>query len=297
MYHKPVMLHEAIEGLAIKPDGTFVDATFGGGGHAKEILNKLENGNLLGFDQDEDAMQNAFDDERFTFVNANFRFLKNFLRFYKAIPVDGILADLGVSSHQFDTAERGFSTRFESGLDFRMDRRISKDGKKVINEYSEHELKNIFRQYAEISNAARLARQIVAERKEKPIHTSSELADIAKRFARKSQENKFLAQVFQAIRIEVNDELKVLKDFLKQSYTVLKPGGRFVVISYHSLEDRLVKNYFKSGNFEGEIQKDFYGNPQLKFKLINRKPLMASEEEIKENNRARSAKMRIAEKI
>ncbi len=297
MYHKPVMLQEAIKGLAIKPDGTFVDATFGGGGHAIEILKKLKTGKLFGFDQDEDAMRNAFDDERFTFVNANFRFLKNFLRFYKAIPVDGILADLGVSSHQFDTAERGFSTRFKSELDFRMDRRIKKDGKRVINEYSEHDLKNIFRQYGEIGNAGQLARQILAERILKPINTSSELAEIAKKLARKSQENKYLAQVFQAIRIEVNEELKVLKDFLKQSFAVLKPGGRLVVISYHSLEDRLVKNYFKSGNFEGEIQKDFYGNPQLKFRMINRKPLVASEKEIKANNRARSAKMRIAEKI
>lgn len=297
MYHKPVMLHEAIEGLAIRPDGTFVDATFGGGGHAKEILNKLDNGKLFGFDQDEDAMCNALEDERFTFVNANFRFLKNFLRFYKAIPVDGILADLGVSSHQFDTAERGFSTRFESELDFRMDRRIGKDGKKVLNDYSEHELKNIFRQYGEIKNAGQLSRQIVAERKNKQINTSHELGNIARRFARRSQENKYLAQVFQAIRIEVNDELKVLKDFLRQSHAVLKPGGRLVLISYHSLEDRLVKNYFKSGNFEGEIHKDFYGNPQLEFSMINRKPLVASEEEIKENNRARSAKLRIAEKI
>ncbi|MCF8228892.1 MAG: 16S rRNA (cytosine(1402)-N(4))-methyltransferase RsmH [Bacteroidales bacterium] len=297
MYHNPVMLQEVIDGLAIRPDGVYVDATFGGGGHSEQILKKLDQGRLLGFDQDEDAMQNAFDDDRFIFVNANFRFLKNFLRFYDAIPVDGILADLGVSSHQFDTAERGFSTRFDSNLDLRMDRRINKDGRKVINDYSEHDLKTIFRNYGEIGNAAQLARTIIGERKRKSINTSAELVAIAKRFTRKPMENKYLAQVFQAIRIEVNDELKVLKDFLKQCHIVLKSGGRLVVISYHSLEDRLVKNYFKSGNFAGEIQKDFYGNPQLKFKTINRKPITASEEEIKENGRARSAKLRIAEKI
>jgi 16S rRNA (cytosine1402-N4)-methyltransferase len=298
MYHNPVMLFESIEGLAIRPEGIYVDTTFGGGGHAKAILEFLgPDGRLLGFDQDDEAMANSLADERFTFIHANFRFLINFLRFYNAVPTDGILADLGISSHQIDKAERGFSTRFDADLDFRMDRRSKLTGKKLINDYSEYDLRTILRNYGEIKNPAQLARAIVEQRNEKEICSSKQLMDLARRFTRKQHENKYMAQIFQAIRIEVNNELGVLKEFLNQAYKVLKPGGRLVVISYHSLEDRLVKNFFKTGNFEGELKKDFYGNPQLKFKQLTRKPIIPTDEEIKKNNRARSAKLRIAEKI
>lgn len=297
MYHDPVLLQESVKGLAIKADGTYADVTFGGGGHAGEILKKLSTGRLFAFDQDEEAHKNIPNDEKLVFIRANFRFLKNFLKFYHAAPVDGILADLGVSSHQFDAAKRGFSTRHDAELDMRMDKQNKLTAKQVINNYSENDLYMIFRNYGEIHNAAALSKKIVRERKEKEITNSGQLKDIAIDFTKKGMENQYLARVFQAIRIEVNKELDVLRSLLKQSLEVLKPGGRIAVISYHSLEDRLVKNFFKSGNFEGEIEKDFYGNVLSPLKVITKKPITPEEEEIKKNNRARSAKLRIAEKI
>ena len=297
MYHRPVLLKESINGLAIKPDGIYVDVTFGGGGHSAEILKQLSNGKLVAFDQDNDAMNNKFDDERFIFVNSNFIFLKNFLMFYKVMPVDGILADLGISSYQIDEPSRGFSTRFDGALDMRMNKNIDLDAGKVINNYSEKELKNIFSKYGEIRNSGKLASALINKRKEKKITTTEDLKNAIRSCIIKKNENKYFAQVFQAIRIEVNDELGALKKFLKETVNVLKPGGRLVVISYHSLEDRLVKNFMKSGNFEGDIKKDFYGNPQFDFKLINKKPIIPAEAEIKVNKRARSAKLRIAEKL
>lgn len=297
MYHRPVLLKESINGLAIKPDGVYVDATFGGGGHSAEILKQLSSGKLVAFDQDDDAMNNKFDDERFIFVNSNFIFLKNFLMFYKVMPVDGILADLGISSYQIDEPSRGFSTRFDGALDMRMNNNIDLDAGKVINNYSENELKEIFSKYGEIRNSGKLASVLINKRKEKRITTTEELKNAIRSCVIKKNENKYFAQVFQAIRIEVNDELGALKKFLKETANVLKPGGRLVVISYHSLEDRLVKNFMKSGNFKGEIKKDFYGNPQIDFKLINKKPIIPAEAEIKVNKRARSAKLRIAEKL
>ncbi len=297
MYHRPVLLNESINGLAIKPDGVYVDVTFGGGGHSAEILKQLSSGKLVAFDQDDDAMNNKFDDERFIFVNSNFIFLKNFLMFYKVMPVDGILADLGISSYQIDEPSRGFSTRFDGALDMRMNNNIDLDAGKVINNYSENELKEIFSKYGEIRNSGKLASVLINKRKEKRITTTEELKNAIRSCVIKKNENKYFAQVFQAIRIEVNDELGALKKFLKETANVLKPGGRLVVISYHSLEDRLVKNFMKSGNFKGEIKKDFYGNPQIDFKLINKKPIIPDEAEIKVNKRARSAKLRIAEKL
>lgn len=297
MYHRPVLLNESINGLAIKPDGIYVDVTFGGGGHSAEILKQLSSGKLVAFDQDDDAMNNKFDDERFIFVNSNFIFLKNFLMFYKVMPVDGILADLGISSYQIDEPSRGFSTRFDGALDMRMNNNIDLDAGKVINNYSENELKEIFSKYGEIRNSGKLASVLINKRKEKRITTTEDLKTAIRSCVIKKNENKYFAQVFQAIRIEVNDELGALKKFLKETANVLKPGGRLVVISYHSLEDRLVKNFMKSGNFEGEIKKDFYGNPQIDFKLINKKPIIPAEAEIKMNKRARSAKLRIAEKL
>ena len=297
MYHRPVLLKESINGLAIKPDGIYVDATYGGGGHSAEILKQLSTGKLLGFDKDSDAMNNKFDDERFIFVNSNFIFIKNFLMFYKVLPVDGILADLGISSFQIDEPSRGFSTRFEGALDMRMNINTDLDAGKVINNYSESELKEIFSKYGEIRNSGKLASMLINKRKERKIVTTEDLKNAIRSCVIKRNDNKYFAQVFQAIRIEVNDELRVLKTFLKETANVLKPGGRLVVISYHSLEDRLVKNFLKSGNFKGEIEKDFYGKPQVDFKLINRKPIIPAEAENNENKRARSAKLRIAEKL
>ena len=297
MYHKPVLLHECINGLAIKPAGNYVDVTFGGGGHSAEILKNLTTGKLLGFDQDKDAMNNKFDDERFIFVNANFIFLNNFLMYYKVLPVDGILADLGISSYQIDEPERGFSTRFDGTLDMRMNTKRELNAEKLINEYSESELKEIFKKYGEIKNAGKLAWILIKKRKEKRIVTTEDLKAAVQSCVIKNKENKYYAQVFQAIRIEVNDELGALKKFLSETSKALKPGGRLVIMSYHSLEDRLVKNFLKSGNFNGEIKTDFYGKPQLEFKLITRKPIIPAETEIIENPRARSAKLRIAEKL
>lgn len=298
-YHKPVMLNECLEGLEIDPDGIYVDLTFGGGGHSKAILEKLKNGHLYAFDQDQDAKANAetIDNRSFTFIEANFRFLKRYLKMYRVNQVDGILADLGISSHQIDEGSRGFSTRFDAALDMRMDQSAPKSAKEVLNEYSQDELHRIFGMYGEVRNAKTLAGAIVAERVNKPIATTADLKAILQRFAKRGKENRYYAQVFQAIRIEVNEELKVLEDALEQCAEVMKPGGRLVVMSYHSLEDRIVKNFIMKGNVQGKVEKDFYGNVLKPLEAINRKPIEASQEEIELNNRARSAKLRIAEKI
>ena len=297
MYHNPVLLNECIEGMAIRPNGIYVDVTFGGGGHSREILRKLKDGKLIAFDQDADALENTFDDERFLLINSNFRYLKNFLQLHGDIPVDGILADLGISSHQIDDAERGFSTRFEADLDMRMDRRQKLSAKTVLNTYSENELRSIFALYGELKNARRIADLVVRSRSQSEISSTEQFKEIISACAQRNKEQKFYAQVFQALRIEVNEELESLKEFLQQSLQVLKPGGRLVVMSYHSLEDRLVKNFIKTGNFEGKLEKDFYGVPDQFFKQITRKPVVAGEEELKLNTRSRSAKLRIAEKL
>jgi len=295
-YHNPVLLKECIDGLNINPEGIYVDVTFGGGGHSKEILKHLTTGKLYAFDQDEDAVKNKMEDERFVLIKQNFRYLKNFLRMYNALPIDGLLADLGVSSHQFDEAERGFSIRFDSKLDMRMDRNSNQTAADILNTYTEDELKRIFRLYGEVDNAGYLASVVFHSRKEKQIETVNDLKKAITKCVRKGKENQYYAQVFQALRIEVNKELDALQELLIQSLDVLKPGGRLVVISYHSLEDRLVKNFMRSGKFEGEIEKDFYGNQLTPFKLITRKPIIPEATEIETNNRARSAKLRIAEK-
>jgi 16S rRNA (cytosine1402-N4)-methyltransferase len=297
MYHQPVLLKESIDGLNIKKDGIYVDATFGGGGHTAKILSKLSSkGSLIAFDQDLDALKNKPEDERLILINQNFRYLRNFLKLFNAIPVDGILADLGVSSHQLDQAERGFSLRFEGDLDLRMNQRKGMTAAQIIQSYPKVKLKEIFQKYGELSNAAKIAARIEMLRSEREIRTTSELKNALKGLFPDSHEHKFLAKVFQALRIEVNDELGALKDFLDQSDEVLKPGGRFVVISYHSLEDRMVKNLFRTGNTEGVVKKDFYGNVEIKFRMISKKPVTPGDEELKLNKRARSAKMRIAEK-
>lgn len=297
MYHNPVMLAQSVDGLNIQPNGIYVDVTFGGGGHAKEILQRLNNGKLIAFDQDADALQNTIDDSRFTLIHQNFKYLKNFLRLHGINKIDGLIADLGVSSHQFDIAERGFSTRFSGDLDARMDRRNENTAASIVNNYAEQDLTRIFRLYGELKNAYSISKRISELRNETPINSIDELKKCLMPLAPRNRENKFFAQVFQALRIEVNEELEALQLLLKQCTEVLKPGGRLVVLSYHSLEDRLVKNFIKSGNFEGEIEKDFYGNVQSPFISISRKPITASEEEIEINNRARSAKLRIAEKL
>jgi 16S rRNA (cytosine1402-N4)-methyltransferase len=292
-----VMLQECLDGLNIRPDGTYVDVTFGGGGHSKAIMGKLgKNGRLLAFDQDADAQQNVIDDDRFEFIDQNFRYLKNFCRLHNAIPVNGILADLGVSSYQFDQAERGFSIRFDAELDMRMNQSGTLTAKQVINTYSEADLHRMFGMYGEIQNAKSLAKTIVTSRLNAPINTVADLKNVISNLIPRGKENKYLAQVFQALRIEVNQELEALKDFLIQSAEVLVTGGRLVVMSYHSLEDRLVKNFIAKGKFSGEVEKDFYGNDQKPFDAVSRGAITASEDEIKRNNRARSAKLRIAVK-
>ncbi|MFH1121436.1 MAG: 16S rRNA (cytosine(1402)-N(4))-methyltransferase RsmH [Bacteroidota bacterium] len=296
MYHNPVLLSECIEGLAIKPDGIYVDVTFGGGGHSRAILKNLTTGKLLAFDQDSDAMQNLPPDDRFIFINQNFKYLINFLRLYKAVPVDGILADLGISSHQIDEPERGFSTRFDAELDLRMDRKAGLSASQVVNEYPFDQLKQIFAEYGELKNAFRIARKLVETRDAEEITTTAKLKEVLLPMADRGRENKFYARIFQALRIEVNGELDALKEMLLQTLKVLKPGGRLVVMSYHSLEDRLVKNFLKTGNFEGIEHKDFYGNLISPFKPLTRKPIVPGDEEIELNNRARSAKLRIAER-
>jgi 16S rRNA (cytosine1402-N4)-methyltransferase len=296
-YHNPVLLHETVDGLNIKPDGIYVDVTFGGGGHSKEILSRLgPDGRLFGFDQDEDAWNNALPDERFALVQENFRYIKRFLRFHGVKSVDGILADLGVSSHQFDVPERGFSTRFDADLDMRMSKRNELDAYKVINEYDENNLKRVFLDYGELKVAPALARTIVEAREKKDIKTTEELKTVLAKYLPEKVKNKVLAQIYQAIRIEVNQEMEVLKEFLEQSLEILKPAGRLSVISYHSLEDRLVKRFMKNGLFEGEPERDFFGNFSVPFKMVG-KLIVPTEAEIKINNRARSAKLRIAEKI
>lgn len=296
-YHNPVLLKDCIEGLNINPDGVYVDVTFGGGGHSRAIMEKLgEKGRLIGFDQDEDAQRNIIDDQRFTLVRQNFRFMKNYLKLYGIKEVDGILADLGVSSHQFDIPERGFSTRFEARLDMRMDRNSKVDAAMVLNSYDDKKLYKIFREFGEVDNPGKLTSAIITARKEKKIETVSRLKEVIAHCMKRNKENQYLAQVFQALRIEVNNELSVLEDLLTQSADVLRPGGRLVVISYHSLEDRMVKNFFAKGKFEGEPEKDLYGNFYKPFNAITRKPIVPDEEEIKINNRSRSAKLRIAEK-
>lgn len=296
-YHKPVLLKESVDGLDIKPDGVYVDVTFGGGGHSKEILSRLgPEGRLIAFDQDADALENTIDDERFLLVNQNFRYLRRFLRFHGYTEVDGILADLGVSSHQFDEASRGFSIRFDGKLDMRMDTSKTLSAYEVVNTYEEKHLASIFKQYGELRQAPAMAKTIVSKRKESPIETTEQLKEALQRFLPKHRENKILAQLYQAIRIEVNEELEVLKAFLMQTTQVLKKGGRLSVIAYHSLEDRLVKRYMRDGLFEGQPEKDLYGRVEVPFKRVG-KFIIPSAEEIQENNRARSAILRVAEKI
>lgn len=298
-YHQPVLLKDCLDGLNIKPDGVYVDVTFGGGGHSKAILEKLgANGKLFAFDQDKDAAKNVPDDKRLTFIPQNFMYMKNFLRMYEITHVDGILADLGVSSHQFDEAGRGFSIRFDADLDMRMNQAGEKTAAKVLNEYEENKLKQIFREYGEVDNAGRLVKLIVEGRALFAINNTERFKEvIAPCTPKYNKEHQYLAKVFQALRIEVNDEMEALKELLKQSLEVLSVGGRLVVMSYHSLEDRLVKNFMRSGKFEGDPEKDFYGNITRPFDLITKKPIVPGEEEIENNNRARSAKLRIAEKV
>lgn len=296
-YHTPVLLKESIDGLQIKPQGIYVDVTFGGGGHSLEILKNLNKGKLVAFDQDDDALQNLIDDDRFIFVNHNFRFLKNFLKYHGIEKVDGILADLGVSSHHFDQPERGFSFRYDGGLDMRMNRSANVSAKDIVNQYPEQELAKIFWEYGELKSSRKLAKVIVSHRVNNQINTIKEFTDLLMPFIPKHAEHKFLAKIFQALRIEVNREMDFLKEMLLQTADVIKPGGRLVVITYHSLEDRLVKNFIKNGKFEGEAEKDFYGRIDVPFKAINRKVITPDEKEIVENNRARSAKLRIAERL
>lgn len=297
-YHIPVLARESIEGLNLQPDSQVVDATFGGGGHSRMILHELgDEGRLYAFDQDEDAAGNVIDDRRLFFIRHNFRYVKNFLQFYDVKSVDAIFADYGVSSHEFDVAERGFSFRFEGKLDMRMNREAQIDAATVVNEYSEEKLRMVFRMFGEIKNAGKLTALICKKRAERKISTTTQLKEIAAQCSPRLTENKYLAQVFQALRIEVNEEMEALKEFMQASMELLKPGGRLVVLTYHSLEDRLCKNFMKSGNFEGKVEQDFYGHFKSPFKLINRKVIIAGEEELKSNPRARSAKLRIAEKI
>jgi 16S rRNA (cytosine1402-N4)-methyltransferase len=297
MYHIPVMLNESIEGLNIKPNGTYVDVTFGGGGHSRRIMECLgEGGHLYAFDQDEDAAKNVIDDSRFTFIQQNFRYMKNFLQLYCGGKVDGILADLGVSSYQFDTPEKGFSTRFNGRLDMRMNQNAAVDASSIVNTYDVSSLASVFSRYGELRNAMSIADAITMAREVKPIETTDELKEAVARFLPRGSENKVLAQIFQALRIEVNEEMKVLEAFLSQCADVLNPGGRLVVLSYHSLEDRLVKNFMKTGNADGNLEKDFFGNQLTPYKLMTSKPIIPTDEEIQMNSRARSAKLRVAER-
>ncbi len=298
-YHEPVLLQACIDGLNIQPGGTYADVTFGGGGHSREILYHLDGGRLLGFDQDADARANAqaLADPRLTFVASNFRNLKRYLRLYKVEQVDGILADLGISSHQIDTPERGFSTRFDADLDMRMNQQADRTARQVINEYSEADLHRILGMYGEITNAKTAASAIVSARSNRPLKTVNDLKAALQRYAPRGKENKYFAQVFQALRIEVNEELQALEEFLEQVPDVLKPGGRLVIMSYHSLEDRLVKNFINKGKFHGEVEKDLFGNEIKPLQAVTRKPIEATPDEIARNPRARSAKLRIAEKI
>lgn len=298
IYHIPALLNECLEGLQIKPAGVYVDVTFGGGGHSREILNRLTpDGHLYAFDQDADAEKNSFDDSKFTFVRSNFRFLKNFLKYNGIEEVDGILADLGVSFHHFDESNRGFSFRFDNNLDMRMNTRAGITAADVINTYNETDLANLLYLYGELKTSRRLASSIVKARSQAAIKSSERLLEIVSPYINRKQEKKELAQLFQALRIEVNNEMDSLKQLLKQSLEILKPGGRLVVLTYHSLEDRMVKNFFKTGNTEGIVEKDFFGKVNTPFRLVNNKVIAPSEEEIKQNPRSRSAKLRIVEKL
>lgn len=296
-YHKPALLHESIEGLDIKPKGTYVDLTFGGGGHSLGVLKKLgKNGRLVVFDQDQDALANVPDDRRLIFIGANFRYLKHYLRYHAIDKVDGILADLGISSHQIDQPERGFSFKSDAALDMRMDKRSKQTASRLLNEAPRDELVSIFKSYGELGNAVAISNAILAAREEAGIETTGDLERVLHRFIPRQHPSKFLARVYQALRIEVNREMDALREMLEQTAASTMSGGRLVVITYHSIEDRIVKNYMRSGNLEGRIEKDFYGNIQSPWKLVNRSVITPSEEEIKENNRARSAKLRIAER-
>lgn len=297
-YHVPALLGESVDGLNIRPDGVYVDATFGGGGHTREILRRLgKEGRLIAFDQDKDAAANAPDDPRFVFVRGNFRFLRNFLRYHQVDAVDGLLADLGVSSHHFDDSGRGFSFRFEGDLDMRMNRAAGITAADILNDYPAEKLSDLFFRYGELRNARGIAGAVASSRQEREIKTTGDLLTILEPFTRRDREKKMLAQAFQALRIEVNGEMDALTEMLEQALQLLKPGGRLSIISYHSLEDRLVKNYFRTGNFEGKQVKDFYGNVETPFKVINRKVIVPTEEEQRANPRSRSAKLRVAEKI
>ena len=296
-YHNPVLLNECIHGLRIKPEGIYIDVTFGGGGHSKSIFRKLNGGKLFAFDQDESANTNALTQSGFKLINANFRYIKSFLKMEGIIKIDGLLADLGVSSHQFDVAERGFSTRLDGELDMRMNVNSNLSAKGVINDYSEENLANVFYKYGELRNSRSIANKIVTAKELSSINTTANLIDVISDLAPEKYRNQFLARVFQAIRIEVNDEIKALEEMLLSAVELLNPDGRLVVLSYHSLEDRLIKNLMKKGNFEGKVEKDFFGNPIKNLREINRKVIRASDCEIKENSRARSAKLRVAEKI
>ncbi|MGC6470614.1 MAG: 16S rRNA (cytosine(1402)-N(4))-methyltransferase RsmH [Flavobacteriales bacterium] len=297
MYHNAVLLNESLEGLNLKPNGIYVDVTFGGGGHSKEIINRLDSGKLYAFDQDDDAQSNAINDTQFVLLNQNFRYLKKALRLDGVTEVDGVLADLGVSSHQFDTFERGFSIRGNGDLDMRMNCQQQLTASVVVNEYEIDELHRVLKQYGELKNAYNISKKIIDSRAVNRINTTEDLKNVVKSFASPHKQNKFFAQLFQAIRIEVNDEINALKEMLHQAVELLKLGGRLCVISYHSLEDRLVKNIIKSGNFEGIVEKDFFGVPQLNLKAINKKPIVASTSELSQNVRSRSAKLRICEKV
>lgn len=296
MYHEPVMLNECIKGLNIDPEGVYADITFGGGGHSRAILERLTTGHLYAFDQDEDAARNAFDDPRFTFIPQNFRYFKNFIQLYHGGKIDGVIADLGVSSHQFDTPEKGFSTRFDGKLDMRMSQENPLDAAAVVNTYDHATLTRILSLYGEVQQAHLIANDIIMARDNMPIETTTQLKDAVQNRLPRGKENKVLAQIFQALRIEVNQELDALEAFLSQCPDVLKEGGRLVVMSYHSLEDRIVKNYTKTGNADGKEEKDFFGNLLTPYKLITRKPIVPTDEEIARNSRARSAKLRIAER-
>lgn len=297
MYHTPVLLHEAVEGLAIRPEGKYADLTFGGGGHSAEILKHIgPSGKLIAFDQDEDALRNRLDDSRFILIQSNFRFARNFLSLYKLLPLQGVLLDLGVSSHQFDLSSRGFSTRFDAPLDMRMNKASKLTAAKIINQYSEEQLRAIFKNYGEVANAHALAANICAVRQTHPIESTLQLLEVLNKLTPKNKLNKYAAQVFQALRIEVNEELVALKEILQQMPLILEPGGRLVVISYHSLEDRFVKNVMRCGNTDGRLDKDFFGNVRVPFRPVNKKPILPSSAEIAKNPRSRSAKLRVAER-
>jgi len=298
VYHIPALLIPCMEGLQIKKGGVYVDVTFGGGGHSREILSRLdETGRLIAFDQDLDAMQNCIPDKRFTFVRSNFRFLRNFLKYHEAERVDGILADLGVSFHHFDEVDRGFSFRFDGVLDMRMNQRADLTAADVLNNYSEEQLSDVFYYYGELNSAKKLASVIVRSRATKPFSQIADLVAVVEPYLGKDKQKKDMARLFQAVRIEVNHEMDALKSMLTQSLEVLKPGGRLVVLTYHSLEDRIVKNFMKAGNFDGKVEQDFFGNRKSPFKLVNNKVIVPDDEEIEANPRSRSAKLRIAEKI